>query len=247
MAQPQVREDSAMTFQGKRIFVTGAASGIGAATVELLAGQGAEVVGVDITDAGGVLHCDVTDAASVTAAMATAVESLGGLDVLCNVAGINQFSHFGDMSREMWDRHLAVNLTGPMLVTQAALPHLRESRGNIVTVASISGIQGQPWNSAYCASKGGLLLLMKSLAVELAADGIRVNCVCPGGVDTPLSANAGATMPTDVDFKMFDRMTGVLPGFMPPGDVAGAIAYLASDAAASVTGASLVIDRGTLW
>jgi NAD(P)-dependent dehydrogenase (short-subunit alcohol dehydrogenase family) len=236
-----------MTFQGKRIFVTGAASGIGAATVELLAGQGAEVVGADIAEADGVLRCDVTDASSVNAAMAAAVERLGGLDVLCNVAGINQFSHFGDLSRDMWDRHLAVNLTGPMLVTQAALPHLRESRGNVVTVASISGIQGQPWNSAYCASKGGLLLLMKSLAVELAADGIRVNCVCPGGVDTPLSANAGATMPTDIDFSMFDRMTGVLPGFMPPGDVAGAIAYLASDAAASVTGASLVIDRGTLW
>ena len=236
-----------MTFQGKRIFVTGAASGIGEATVELLAGQGAEVVGVDITAADGVLHCDVTDQGSVNAAMATAVERLGGLDVLCNVAGINQFSHFGDMSRDMWDRHLAVNLTGPMVVTQAALPHLRESTGNIVTVASISGIQGQPWNSAYCASKGGLLLLMKSLAVELAGDGIRVNCVCPGGVDTPLSAAAGETMPADVDFSLFDRMMGVLPGFMPPGDVASAIAYLASDAAASITGASLVIDRGTLW
>ncbi len=236
-----------MTFQGTRIFVTGAASGIGAATVELLAGQGADVVGVDIADAEGIVHCDVTDVDSVDRAMGEAVGRMGGLDVLCNVAGINQFSRFGDLPREMWDRHLAVNLTGPMLVTQAALPYLRESRGNIVTVASISGIQGQPWNSAYCASKGGLLLLMKSLAVELAADGIRVNCVCPGGVDTPLSANAGATMPADVDFSMFSRMTGVLPGYMPPGDVAGAIAYLASDAAGSVTGASLVIDRGTLW
>jgi NAD(P)-dependent dehydrogenase (short-subunit alcohol dehydrogenase family) len=236
-----------MRFQGKRIFVTGAASGIGAATVALLAGEGAEVVGGDITEAEGVVACDVTDAASVQAAVDGAAERLGGLDVLCNVAGINQFSKFGDIPRDMWDRHLAVNLTGPMLVSQAALPHLRESRGNIVTVASISGIQGQPWNAAYCASKGGLLLLMKSMAVELAADGIRVNCVCPGGVDTPLSANAGATMPTDVDWKMFDRMQGVLPGFMPPTDVAEAIAYLASDAASSVTGAALVIDRGTLW
>lgn len=236
-----------MRFQGKRIFVTGAASGIGAATVALLAAEGADVVGVDITEADGVAPCDVTDVESVDAAMAAAVARLGGLDVLCNVAGINQFSRFGDLPRDMWDRHLAVNLTGPMLVTQAALPHLRASRGNVVTVASISGIQGQPWNSAYCASKGGLLLLMKSLAVELAEDGIRVNCVCPGGVDTPLTAKAGATMPGDVDYKMFDRMTGVLPGFMPPDDIAGAIAYLASDAASSVTGASLVVDRGTLW
>jgi meso-butanediol dehydrogenase/(S,S)-butanediol dehydrogenase/diacetyl reductase len=236
-----------MRFQGKRIFVTGAASGIGAATVELLAGEGAEVVGVDITEAEGVSPCDVTDSASVEAAMAAAVERLGGLDVLCNVAGINQFSRFGDLPRDMWDRHLAVNLTGPMLVSQAALPHLKASKGNIVTVASISGIQGQPWNAAYCASKGGLLLLMKSMAVELAADGIRVNCVCPGGVDTPLSSNAGATMPSDVDWSMFARMQGVLPGFMPPRDVSAAIAYLASDDASSVTGAALVIDRGTLW
>jgi meso-butanediol dehydrogenase / (S,S)-butanediol dehydrogenase / diacetyl reductase len=236
-----------MRFQGKRIFVTGAASGIGAATVELLREEGAEVVGVDITDAEGVTRCDVTDPVSVAAAMDAAVGAMGGLDVLANVAGINQFSRFGDLPRDMWDRHLAVNLTGPMLVSQAALPHLRASRGNIVTVASISGIQGQPWNAAYCASKGGLLLLMKSMAVELAEDGIRVNCVCPGGVDTPLSTNAGATMPADVDYAMFARMTGVLPGFMPPIDVAGAIAYLASDAASSVTGTSLVIDRGTLW
>jgi NAD(P)-dependent dehydrogenase (short-subunit alcohol dehydrogenase family) len=236
-----------MTFQGTRIFVTGAASGIGAATVELLRDQGAAVVGVDIAEAPGIDRCDVTDVASVDRAMASAVDRLGGLDVLCNVAGINQFSHFGDLSRDMWDRHLAVNLTGPMLVTQAALPHLRESKGNVVTVASISGIQGQPWNSAYCASKGGLLLLMKSLAVELAPDGIRVNCVCPGGVDTPLSANAGTTMPPDVDYSQFAKMSGVLPGFMPPVDVANAIAYLASEAASSVTGASLVIDRGTLW
>lgn len=236
-----------MRFQGKRIFVTGAASGIGAATVELLAGEGAEVVGGDITEAKGVVRCDVTDAASVDAAMAAAVEQLGGLDVLCNVAGINQFSKFEDLPRDMWDRHLAVNLTGPMLVTQAALPHLKQTRGNVVTVASISGIQGQPWNAAYCASKGGLLLLMKSLAVELAAHGIRVNCVCPGGVDTPLTANAGATMPPDVDWSLFARMQGVLDGFMPPTDVAEAIAYLASDGASSVTGAALVIDRGTLW
>ncbi len=236
-----------MRFDGTRVFVTGAASGIGAATVELLAKEGAQVVGVDITPQEGIVPCDVTDPASVTQAMANAVERLGGLDVCCNVAGINVFSKLDDLSLELWNRHLAVNLTGAMLVTQAALPHLRESRGNVVTVASISGIQGQPYNSAYCASKGGLLLLMKSLAVELASAGIRVNCVCPGGVDTALSAGATSSLPVDADVSLFNRMMGVIPGFMPPGDVAEAIAYLASDAAASVTGAALVIDRGTLW
>lgn len=234
-------------FAGKRIFVTGAASGIGAATVELFREEGATVVGGDIQTAEGVIACDVTDPSSVTAALAAAVEQLGGLDVLANVAGINVFSKLEDMTLELWSKHLAVNLTGAMLVTQAALPHLKASKGNIVTVASISGIQGQPYNSAYCASKGGLLLLMKSLAVELAADGIRVNCVCPGGVDTPLSAGSAASLTPDMDMNLIMRMTGVMPGFMPPSDIADAIAYLASDAAASVTGTSLVVDRGTLW
>jgi NAD(P)-dependent dehydrogenase (short-subunit alcohol dehydrogenase family) len=237
-----------MRFEGKRVFVTGAASGIGAATVELLGREGASVVGVDIAEGPGVRRCDVTDPTSVTAAMADAVNRLGGLDVCVNVAGINLFSKIDDLTLEVWQRHLAVNLTGPMLVTQAALPHLRPSRGNVVTVASISGLQGQPYNSAYCASKGGLLLFMKSLAVELAAEGIRVNCVCPGGVDTPLSAHAVDSVKGDLDVSLFVRMTGVLPGgMMPPGHIAEAIAYLASDAAASVTGASLVVDRGTLW
>jgi len=234
-------------FEGKRIFVTGAASGIGAATVELLRKEGAEVVGTDVTEADGILRCDVTDAASVTRSMATAVDQLGGLDVCVNVAGINIFSKFEDLSMELVRKHLDVNFIGSVQVTQAALPHLKASKGNVVTVASISGIQGPPYNSAYCASKGALLLFMKSIAVELAADGIRVNCVCPGGVDTPLSHAATSSLPDDADFDHFNRMVGVMPGFMPPSDIADAIAYLASDAAASVTGTSLVVDRGTLW
>jgi meso-butanediol dehydrogenase/(S,S)-butanediol dehydrogenase/diacetyl reductase len=238
-----------MRFEGKRVFVTGAASGIGAAVVELLSAEGAQVVGADIAPAEGVVRCDVTDQASVASAVEAAVEQIGGLDVCANVAGIDVFSRFEDLSLDLFDKHLGVNLVGPMLVTQAALPHLKRSKGNVVSVASISGLQGQPYNSAYCASKGGLLLLMKSLAVELAADGIRVNCVCPGGVDTALVAGATKGLPPDADFGLFDRMNGVLDGggYMPPSHVAEAIAYLASDAAASVTGAALVIDRGTLW
>jgi len=234
-------------FDGKRVVVTGAASGIGAETAALFARDGASVVGLDIVPGPDLVRCDVTDQHSVREAVALAVDRLGGVDVCLNVAGINTFSKIEDLSMDTWQRHLAVNLTGPMLITQATLPHLRSSRGNVVTVASISGLQGQPYNAAYCASKGGLLLLMKSLAVELAADGIRVNCVCPGGVDTPMPAGA-VTGLTGIDFGLFDRMTGVLDaGMMPPIDIAEAIAYLASDAAASVTGASLVVDRGTLW
>lgn len=236
-----------MRLDGKRVFVTGAASGIGAATVDGLTREGAAVVGVDIATGENVRTCDVTDPASVTAAIGDAVADLGGLDVCVNVAGVNQMVRFDDLSVDVLRRHLDVNLVGPMLVTQAALPHLRASRGNVVTVASISGLQGQPYNSAYCASKGGLLLLMRSLAVELAADGVRVNCVCPGGVDTPLAAGATAGLPADADFTLFARMTGVLGGMMPPSDIAQSIAYLASDEASSITGAALVVDRGTLW
>ncbi len=227
--------------------MTGAASGIGAATVELLRGDGAIVYGVDVSDAPDVHFCDVTDGSTITAAMDAAVAEMGGLDILVNVAGVNWFSKVEDITLDLWQKHLDVNLTGPMLVTQAALPHLRTSKGNIVTVASISGIQGQPYNSSYCASKAGLLLFMKAIAVELAADGIRVNCVCPGGVDTAMSTNALSNIKGEIDFGHFPKMMGVLPGMMPPVKIAEAIAFLASDAASTTTGASLVVDNGTLW
>jgi NAD(P)-dependent dehydrogenase (short-subunit alcohol dehydrogenase family) len=239
-----------MRFQGKRIFVTGAAAGIGAATVELFREEGATVYGVDVAEAEGVHRCDVTDPSSVRSAVDAAVAEMGGLDVLANVAGVNVFSKLEHMTLEVWNRHLAVNLTGPMLVTQACLPHLRVSKGNVVTVASISGIQGQPYNSSYCASKGGLRLFMKAIAVELAADGIRVNMVDPGGVDTAMSTNAmvGMEGQGDFEFSHFNRMMGVLPeGMMPPRRIAEALAFLASDASASTTGAEIVVDNGTLW
>ena len=236
-----------MRFTGKLIFVTGAAAGIGEATVQLFREEGAHVVGVDVAEAEGVASCDVTNPESVTAAMDAAIEELGGLDVLANVAGVNWFSKVDDITLDLWNRHLAVNLTGPMLVTQAALPHLRASTGNIVTVGSISGLQGQPYNSSYCASKAGLIMFMKALAVELAADGIRVNLVCPGGVDTAMTTNALSNIKGDIDFSHFPKMMGVLPGMMAPVKIAEALAHLASDAASTTTGASLVVDNGTLW
>jgi NAD(P)-dependent dehydrogenase (short-subunit alcohol dehydrogenase family) len=236
-----------MRFTGKRIFVTGAAAGIGEATAQLFRQEGAQVVGVDVVEAEGVAYCDVTNPDSVNAAMDAAIAELGGLDVLANVAGVNWFSKVEDITLELWNRHLAVNLTGPMLVTQAALPHLRASTGNIVTVGSISGLQGQPYNSSYCASKAGLIMFMKALAVELAADGIRVNLVCPGGVDTAMTTNALSNIKGEIDFSHFPKMMGVLPGMMAPVKIAEALAHLASDAASTTTGASLVVDNGTLW
>ena len=234
-------------FAGKRALVTGAAGGVGRSTVELLAGEGASVVGVDLHPSEDVLGCDVSDEASVRTAVASAVERLGGLDILVNVAGIDQFRKFEDLDVATWQRHLGVNLTGPMLMSQAALPHLRESKGNIVTIASIAGLRAQPYQAAYCASKGGVILLMKSLALELAADGIRVNTVCPGGVETDLPMGAAAEhTDSDLDWGLLSETAGARYGFMPPSDIADAVAFLASERSSFTTGAVMVVDGGQL-
>jgi NAD(P)-dependent dehydrogenase (short-subunit alcohol dehydrogenase family) len=203
------------------------------------------VVGLDLNATDGVLACDVSDSESVRTAVAEAAERLGGIDVVANVAGIDQFRKFGELDLATWQRHLGVNLTGPMLVSQAALPHLQESKGNIVTIASVAGLRAQPYQAAYCASKAGVIALMKSLALELAADGIRVNTICPGGIETELPVKAAAEhADSDLDWGLLMETAGARYGSMPPSHVADAVAYLASDAAASVTGAVLTVDRG---
>jgi len=228
--------------------VTGAASGIGWAVAERLRDDGAAVVGFDLRDRGpdGVemVAGDVTDRAGVDAAVAHAVAAQGRLDVVANVAGIPQFGRVDDIDDEEWARSLAVNLTGPFTVCRAALPHLRATRGCIVNVASIAGLQGQAYTAAYCASKGGLVLLTRALAVELAPDGVRVNCVCPAAVDTPLLADVAPRIPADADPRLLDRLQMLMPGLVTPGQVAAAVAYLASDEAAFVTGHALALDGG---
>lgn len=231
-------------FDGKVAFVTGAASGIGAATAELLREEGATVVSADVTAGEGIVACDVRDPAQVKAAVDGAVAEHGRLDIVCNIAGVQIFVPIEQLTMDEWRRHIDINLTGPMLVAQAAVPHLRATKGVIVNVASVSSFQGQPYNVAYCASKGGVLQLTRCLAVELAKDGIRVSAVAPGGVDTPLSTNAGTTLPPDIDASQMYGMMGVLPGMMPPHEIAEAIGYLAS--APSVTGEILVVDKGVL-
>ena len=228
--------------------VTGAASGIGWAVAERLRDDGAAVVGFDLRDRGpdGVemVAGDVTDRAAVDAAVAHAVAAQGRLDVVANVAGIPQFGRVDDIDDEEWARSLAVNLTGPFTVCRAALPHLRATRGCIVNVASIAGLEGQAYTAAYCASKGGLVLLTRALAVELAPDGVRVNCVCPAAVDTPLLADVAPRIPADADPRLLDRLQMLMPGLVTPGQVAAAVAYLASDEAAFVTGHALALDGG---
>jgi meso-butanediol dehydrogenase / (S,S)-butanediol dehydrogenase / diacetyl reductase len=228
--------------------VTGVASGIGRAVAERLVADGATVVGLDLRAEGPdgveVVAGDVTDRAAVDAVVAHAVATHGRLDVVANVAGIPQFGRVDDLSDAEWQRQLDVNLTGPFRVCRAALPHLRATRGCIVNVASIAGLQGQAYTAAYCASKGGLVALTRALAVELALDGVRVNCVCPAAVDTPLLAEVAHRITPDADPRLLDRLQMLMPGLVTPGQVADAVAWLASDAAALVTGQALALDGG---
>jgi len=228
-------------FDGKRVFLTGAASGIGKATHELFRAEGADVVAVDIAEADDVLRCDITD----TAAVVSLVQERGPFDVVLNVAGIVKLGHSLDVAMTDWDRQIAVNLTAPFAIMQAALPGLIERKGNIVNVGSIAGMRGQAYSAAYCASKGGIVMMSKGLAVEYSKRGVRINCVCPGGVWTPLVEGVAASMPADLDETLMQRAYNLLPpGFAKPAEIAEAIAYLASDAARSVTGAAFMIDGG---
>lgn len=229
-------------------FVTGVASGIGFAVAERLRDDGARVVGLDLRPTGPdgveVVAGDVTDRADVEAAVARAVDVHGRLDVVANVAGVPQFGRLDDLDDDEWQRSLDVNLTGPFMVCRAALPHLRATAGCIVNVASVAGLEGQAYTAAYCASKGGLVMLTRALAVELAVDGVRVNCVCPAAVDTPLLGEVAPRIPADADPRLMERLQMLMPGLVSSAEVAAAVAYLASGDAAMITGQALALDGG---
>jgi NAD(P)-dependent dehydrogenase (short-subunit alcohol dehydrogenase family) len=229
--------------------VTGAASGIGWATAERLLADGLTVAGLDlrgpVPDGAGFQECDVTSPSAVANAVAAVVDQHGRIDVVANVAGVLQMGRFETISDDEWARVLSVNLTGPFLVSRAALPHLRAAKGCIVNVASVAGIQGQAYTAAYCAAKGGLVMLTKALAVEVAAEGVRVNCVCPGGVDTPMLGALATSIPADADRRLMERLQMLVPTMLAtPDHVASAIAYLASPDAAFITGVAMPLDGG---
>ncbi|MDO3396402.1 SDR family oxidoreductase [Nocardioides sp. SOB44] len=230
------------------VVVTGAASGIGFATAERFRALGDTVFGLDIATSvpEGVtfVKCDVADKDAVDAAVATCAEA-GGIDVLANVAGIVQFGRFETVTEEVFDRIQAVDVRGPFFLIQAALPHLRASRGCVVNVSSVAGRIPQPYAAAYAVAKGGLTQLTRSLALELSPDGIRVNAVCPGTVDTPLVARVAETYPADLDPRVSDRLLAMLPGgASTPDEIASTIVYLASGDARMMTGAVVAHDGG---
>ena len=239
--------------QGKSIIVTGAARGQGASHAERLAAEGAHVLACDILDAEGkatadrlqqagleveYLHVDVTSPDDWAQAACHARAATGRLDVLVNNAGIIHVSPLLEEKPKDWDATLAVNATGPLLGMQAAVPLMRESGGgSIVNVASVFGVVGAVGYAAYCASKGALVALTKTAALELAPDGIRVNAICPGGVSTPMNEH--------------EKEGGVIPR-TPMGrrahvsEISGAVAFLASDDSSFTTGTEMIIDGGFL-
>lgn len=240
-------QSRAQRFTDRRVVVTGASGGVGRAAAQLFAAEGARVLATDVVAGDGVVACDLTDDSARDAFVAAALKELGGLDVLCNVAGIQQFAQLGVMTPDGLRKHFDVNALAPLMLVQGFAEALIANKGNVVSVASISAVMGQPYNAQYCASKAALLLGMRSLAVELGGHGVRVNCVSPGGIDTPMIAAAAAGLPQDADWDLVAKSTSVIPGFMPPAEVAESLLFLASDASASTTGANLVVDRGVVW
>ncbi|MGW4064930.1 SDR family NAD(P)-dependent oxidoreductase [Amycolatopsis sp. NPDC004747] len=252
----------------RRILVTGAASGIGRATVFRLLEEGALVVGVDVREEGLIdtqkaaprgglttYVMDVADEESVNSGVAAAVEALGGLDVVVNAAGILLASHTHETSLELWNRVLAVNLTGTFLVTRAALPALLSSdAGVVVNFSSTSATFAHPYMAAYCASKGGIQAFTHSLALEYGKRGLRAVSIAPGSVKSGITDSAASWLPSNVDFSLFGRLLPILPtdhttevgnAVAGPETVAGVVAMLASEDGKFITGTEIRIDGGT--
>jgi NAD(P)-dependent dehydrogenase (short-subunit alcohol dehydrogenase family) len=246
----------ASNMDGKAALVTGAASGLGRATALALARAGADVCIVDVNEGGlhdtatqlralgrkALIHAaDLSRHANCHAAVDAAINSFGRLDALCNVAGIIVMCNAHEMSPADWERTLAVNLSAPFYLSQAAIPHLLKVSGAIVNVTSSAAFVGEAYAAAYCASKAGLTHMTKAMAMEYTHKPIRINAVAPGGMATNIAANL--KMPPDVDYALIKRYSG-LRGLVEVNDVAEMIAFLASDAARGYHGACISIDRG---
>lgn len=239
---------------GKVALVTGVSSGLGASVAQLFARSGATVFGIarntermaevfESVPGGAYAAVDITSAAACRDAVAQCVTRFGRIDVLVNAAGFHQMRHTADVADDDWAYDLAANLSGPFYLCRAALPHLLESGGNIVNVASVAGLEGEVYSAGYCAAKHGLVGLTRALAVEFTRERLRVNVVCPGGMLTPQVTDFSA--PEEADFTLIMRIAAPR-GLMEASDVANVIAFLASDEAAAVHGAVYAIDNGKL-
>jgi meso-butanediol dehydrogenase / (S,S)-butanediol dehydrogenase / diacetyl reductase len=249
-----VTNDNAGRFAGKVALVTGAAAGIGRAVTRRLAAEGASIFAVDVDEAGlrDARESSSRDAVTTTVADLSDPDACDGvvdacvaryerLDVLGNVAGIYRAGHATAFPRDEYRRVMAVNLDACFFLAQRAIPHLLETHGNIVNIASNAGLQGVPYSVAYCMSKGGVVQLTRALAVEFLKSPLRVNAIAPAGTNTNIAASA--EFPADMDRDLARRMGGHR-GLAEPEEVAALFAFLASDEARSITGAVYTIDHG---
>jgi NAD(P)-dependent dehydrogenase (short-subunit alcohol dehydrogenase family) len=244
-------------FAGKVVVVTGAASGIGKATASRFGSEGATVACLDVNEIGaeatavaihtadGRAHwyrCDVTNEVEVGDVIASIASDLGSPNVCCNVAGIGNFARSEEQPVSQFRRIVEVNLIGTFVVSRACLPHLLETGGCIVNISSSAGLIGQPYSAAYCASKGGVSLLTRAMAVEFNRRGVRVNAVAPAGIDTPITKNFGFVEGSDIhEYQKIFPPTGKMAD---PSEVAAMVAFLASDEAGYVSGAVVPLDMG---
>ncbi len=242
--------------QDKVSLITGAGSGIGRATAQRFGAEGAIVVCLDvddaaaketaasITQAGGRAEaraCDVSDPLACRNAVARSIQEHDRIDALCNIAGIGTTQFDLDVTEEEWSRVIGVNLSGTFFMCQAALPHLLETEGAIVNTSSTAGTDGTPWCAPYAASKAGVIGLTKELATSYGKQGVRVNCIAPGPVRTPIAH--GFLPPEGADMTLLPRM---LPfkAIAEPSELAAVFVFLASSEASYINGATLKVDGG---
>ena len=248
-----------MRLAGKNAVVTGAASGIGRETALRFAEEGAAVVCADRDAAGAeaisasiganggtalAVGCDITSEPDVARLAEDALAALGRIDVLVNNAGVTILGGVAELSEADWQREIDINLSGAWRVSKAFWPHLAAGGGAILSTASIAGVIAAPQDAAYVASKAGLIMLTRCMALDGAASGIRANCICPGFVDTPMFDGFLADQPDPESALARCASRTPLGRIGTPRDIADGFVYLASDDGRWITGTALVIDGG---